>query len=81
VVTAASEDVCWDFGDKRTNAGKIESVINKVKANVTQAPEPVQESEVGLHQERIYSNLVGLTEDPLYENQRYKLLNTLNLIQ
>jgi hypothetical protein len=70
VVTAASEDVCWDFSDKRTDAGKTESVITELKTNVTQAPEPVQESEVGLHDERIYCNLVGLTESPLYENQR-----------
>jgi hypothetical protein len=70
VVTAASEDVSWDFGDKRTNVGKTESVIKKVKTNVTQAPEPLQESEIGLHQERIYCNLVGLTEGPLYENER-----------
>jgi hypothetical protein len=70
VVTASSEDVCWDFRDKRTNVGRTESVIKEVKSNVTQAPEPVQESEVGLHEERIYCNLVELTEEPLYENQR-----------
>jgi hypothetical protein len=70
VVTAASDDVCWDFGDKRTDAGKTENIITDVKTNVTQAPEPVQESEVDLHEERIYCNLVGLTEGPLYENQR-----------
>jgi hypothetical protein len=70
VVTTAAEDVCWDFGDKRTYVGKTENVITEVKTNVTQLPEQVQEPEVDEHEERIYCNLVGLTEDPLYQNQR-----------
>jgi hypothetical protein len=70
VITAASEDVCWDFGDKRNTA-------NNVKADKTHASEPVQETEVGVLPERIYCNLVGPTADVLYENQRYKLLNAL----
>jgi hypothetical protein len=67
VLTAASEDVCWDFGDKRTNGDET------LTSGVPQRPELLQESEV--LQERIYCNLVELAEDPVYENQRYRIFN------
>lgn len=68
VLTAASEDVCWDFGDKKTKADETKRVVKTQTSALPQTPELLQESEV--HQERIYCNLVELTEDPVYENQR-----------
>lgn len=65
VVTAASENVCWDFG------GNTEIVVNKgtfPEAQNVGAREPVRESE--LDSERIYCNLVELSQDTVYENQR-----------
>jgi hypothetical protein len=73
VLPAASEDVCWDFGDKRPNADKSTRVVQTLTSAVPCTPELQQELEV--HQERIYCNLVEVAEDPVYENQRYKLLD------
>jgi hypothetical protein len=72
VLPAASEDVCWDFGDRRPKADKTESVVQALTSAVPHTPELPHESEVD--QERIYCNLVELAADPVYENQRYKLL-------
>lgn len=72
-MTAASEDVCWDFGDKRTNGDETKGVFKTLTSAVPQTPELLQESEV--LQERIYCNLVELAEDPVYENQRYRIFN------
>jgi hypothetical protein len=65
LVTAASEEVCWDFGDK------TKSSVKKLKSPVAQKVEKqdtIQEPEVD--SERIYCNLVELAQDPIYENQR-----------
>jgi hypothetical protein len=78
VLPAASEDVCWDFGDKRPKADKAKRVVQTLTSVVPHTPELLQESEV--HQERIYCNLVELATDPVYENQRYKLLGVFTLM-
>ena len=66
MLPAASEDVCWDFGDK------TKRVVRALTSALPHTPELLHESEV--HQERIYCNLVELAAEPVYENQRYKLL-------
>lgn len=78
VLPAASEDVCWDFGDRRPKADKAKRVVQALTSAVPHAPELLHESEVD--QERIYCNLVELAADPVYENQRYKLLGAFTLM-
>jgi hypothetical protein len=72
VLPAASEDVCWDFGDK------TKSVVQTLTSAAPPTSELLQESEV--HQERIYCNLVELASDPVYENQRYQLFDVFTLM-
>jgi hypothetical protein len=78
VLPAASEDVCWDFGDKRPKADKTKRVVRTLTSALPHTPELLHESEV--HQERIYCNLVELHADPVYENQRYELLGVFMLM-
>jgi len=78
VLPAASEDVCWDFSDKRPKADKTKGVVQTLTSAVPHTSDLLHESEV--HQERIYCNLVELATDPVYENQRYKLLGVFTLI-
>jgi hypothetical protein len=72
VLPGASEDVCWDFGDK------TKRVVQTLTSAVPHTSELLQESEV--HPERIYCNLVELAADPVYENQRYQLLDVFTLM-
>jgi hypothetical protein len=73
LLPAASEDVCWDFGDK------TKRVVQTLTPAVPRTPELLlQESEV--HKERIYCNLVELASDPVYENRRYQLLDVFTLM-
>lgn len=78
VLPAASEDVCWDFGDKGPKADKTIPVVQTLTSAVPHTSELPQESEV--HQENIYCNLVELDTDTVYENQRYKLLGVFTLM-